>query len=869
MKYYSYSVKAVLAQHFGKDALSAMRKPHDDVFETEDRKNLLPLSWQYADERTLHLFLDHKFLTGTSIEDDYIAYLYQQDDQQCVLLMFMLYEEKAPFSIHTRYACKIIKKWEDAGYHAKIISQCIRVEGYGKRFQFGQHTASGAGTYIYKLIKNGRKPMLVFDEHRCWPVYYEKLIHVTASKDIREYECLFEPAVSITSGDKDNKKNITAGIAAAANFWGESAPLRVCFSEFRGTGIYGRVLLAGDKEIRIGVNGRNLITEINISDWKGASTVECKAANPAKSLLSQVPALRAVRALNVAQMHGYALQLTYSDGSVRNYYLKMFDQPQIPDHVIIDGCLFDERVLNSVSIKDNGICFDNGYAVAAHLLFYRSYRQVRAAIMDQKCYGGILGLKYLLPLKEFKSHFAIQHYWGELGECYGPVNALLNQDGQRITDASFYDDCSDRWCGGKVWRVRMEPTALYGFLREDGTWLAPPVYTSADRVEGGCAKVKRMVSGEQKQFLLTPEGREIPFALDIDTDLYSGGLCPFNATMEPVSAPRPQDYWYQDYQDYNELIPGKWGYVDIEGSVIVEPQYVYAFDFNRCDGVHAIVARLVDGKLLWGAIDCSGREVIPCVYASLFTSWGDAFAFRYDEEDLYGVMDLDGKIMAPPQFAFFEAYDAEHRMITVGENEDTLGVYSVDRQKMIIPAEYDCIDYGKNMISCEIQYTIKERYFDYNGNEFDFSEYDRVSEENGLLRTWKNRKYGYMELDGTVVVPNILGGFAFDCLALYQKGYVITSENEREGLATADGREILPPKYAQIVTYDDFLIASERISGNWCIRDTLYAYDGTPILRGPYRGMHYHRDERELTAETPYGIEHFQLISEGTHKHEL
>ena len=513
-----------------------------------------------------------------------------------------------------------------------------------------------------------------------------------------------------------------------------------------------------------------------------------------------------------------------------------------------------------MTIKNGGICFDNGYYIPAHILFYRSYRQLQSIPSNRKCYyfsNGIMESKYLLPLKEFKSHFSVRQYWGNAGECYGPVEALLDQDGKRIADASFYEQ--DWYSGGNALRVCVEPTAKYGFIRDDGSWLVPPVYESADRFEGGCAKAKRKANGELKQFLITPEGREISFDHDIDIELFDGELCPFNAAKEPISAPKPGYYWYHDYDD---VTPGKWGYVDIDGNVIVQPQYVYAVNFYNGGGDRAVVARLTDGKLLWGAIDRTGNEVIPCVYESLYTRWGDAFAFRRFGEELYGVMDLDGNIIEQPKFEFFEGYNVEHQLITVGAHEDALGIYSVGQQRMIIPAEYDCIDYGEKIISCEIQYSCKERYFDYSGKELDFSEYDSVSEDDGLLRTWKDRKFGFIEMDGTVVVPNILsGGIGNDCIALYRKGYIITGDYKQQGLATVDGQEILPQKYAEIIAYKDFVVASERIEGNWCVCDTLYSYDGTPILKGPYRRICYDRDKMELTAETPYGKEYFRILT--------
>lgn len=82
MKHYSYSVIDTLREYFGANTLAAMRKKSQTSLGPEHSKHLIPLSWQYADEQIMHLFLDHKFLLRTDIEDDYIAYIYQEGGQQ-------------------------------------------------------------------------------------------------------------------------------------------------------------------------------------------------------------------------------------------------------------------------------------------------------------------------------------------------------------------------------------------------------------------------------------------------------------------------------------------------------------------------------------------------------------------------------------------------------------------------------------------------------------------------------------------------------------------------------------------------------------------------------------------------------------------
>ena len=87
----------------------------------------------------------------------------------------------------------------------------------------------------------------------------------------------------------------------------------------------------------------------------------------------------------------------------------------------------------------------------------------------------------------------------------------------------------------------------------------------------------------------------------------------------------------------------------------------------------------------------------------------------------------------------------------------------------------------------------------------------------------------------------------------------MTGENKSHGLATVDGVEVIPQEYSEIITYDAFIIASKRNDANWCIKDTLFTYNGTVILDGPCRRMFYDRREQVFTVEMPYGTKHFHV----------
>lgn len=92
---------------------------------------------------------------------------------------------------------------------------------------------------------------------------------------------------------------------------------------------------------------------------------------------------------------------------------------------------------------------------------------------------------------------------------------------------------------------------------------------------------------------------------------------------------------YEAVQLFNDTtyaavkMDGKWGFVDKNGEIILEPQYEDARSFSN-----GYAAVKVDG--LWGYIKADGQMVIPCTFvdAKDFTASGTAFVMVEDEWEL-------------------------------------------------------------------------------------------------------------------------------------------------------------------------------------------------------------------------------------------
>ena len=757
MSFYKYSVKKLLSDYFGENTIAEMRKPHKSVFKDDaSEQHILELSWQYADEQVIGLFLEANYLIDTFLEDDYIAYTYQFAETKKAFLMFMVTEDEPFFHLDVSYAKKLIEEWTGKGYKTEILRECIGVDYYGinrtNGFHFVTHCSEGRGSASYELQTVNGEDILVFSMNTCWDFYYKKLLSVAESQDIKEYECLFEPDVELTTGDGKNKISISKGIPALKAFFANNSPIKKAYQKFRGTKTYLQELVAGKYRLNIYVDNCNLIVEINLCKLETCDIIVDNAPNSYGSLQDRIPEIKGIRVLEPVQMHGYAVQIDYGENNKRNYYLAAFSDLIPPAELDIDGYKFTDEVLKSAWTDGGALAFNNGYIVPKHLLYYRSYRQVGVIYTDNTVYEDSdikIRSIYKLPLTQFYGHFNVRQHWGFPDECYGPKKAWLNNQGLRTSDIALYSIDKGEFDTSTT-KVCVEPTAKYGYLRGDGSWLLPPIYDSADPFYEGCAKATRKKNGEDFTCLITESGEELPFNFPIDVESFSNDRCPFNAEEWNGDWPE-RGKWYDD----DWVSPGKWGFVDSTGKIIVEPKYVYVIGYFHSDGKHSIVARFVDGKLKWGVIDLNGNEVVPCEYAGMFSYMGESVAFQREQSGLYGLMDYNGNILLEPMFNYIEEYDYKHSLVTAGEHEDALGVYSIPLKKMIIPAEYDNIDYNEHMISCEEPFSCKERYFDYDGNELNFDEYDSVYESEGMLHMRKNDKVSVMDWDGNIIVPRL------------------------------------------------------------------------------------------------------------------
>lgn len=825
MKYYSYSVKDKLIAYFGEEnTIAAMRH----IKRNEDRhaKDWIPLAWQYADQESLGYFLSYSqdFLMDTILADDYIVYLTAFGDKNRVFILFMFTQQQAPFRLDTEYAREITEYWgEKYGCETVIIGSCVGVSA-GLRFSSSSQPAYQRRLYTVSTL-NG-KAILTELLKPCWPFFIKKFVSVAKTNNLQEYECLFEPGVRITRGENNKEEVLNTGIIAIKDFIEKYGPAKHIYKREKNADYYVQGITVGNYWIDFYVNGHNLISEINIKilETNEDMILSETAQEDFCSLVSKVPAIQSVRTLNVAQIHGYGIQLCYADGTVRNYYLKSFETRNIPEQCVIDGYSFTKEILQTVRTdKDNSVQFDNGYVIKAHILYYRSYRQVEIKQKDAVLYENEkcrIRLLYQSPLVQFHGWRVFRVYWGNPDEYFGPAYALLDKKGNRTSDVSYYHkDSGDDKVQATV--VCVEPSVKYGILKDDGTWVAPPIYTDiVDEITEGVIKATRPSDG--KCCILTPNGKEVVFGYPIETEWFENGRCQFTTGRWEGEEPDKGGYW-----EYEDMDPGNWGFIDTEGQIVIKPQYVYVTGFHEGKENNCIVAKMVSGKLKWGVINREGIEVVPCKYPFVFSPRNDVIIYQEKKDGPFGLMEFDGTVIIEPQFGYIEKYNRDKRLVVAGKNEYSLGIYSMDLHMFIIPEKYDCVFFETEMITCEPSGSDEEVYYDYSGKEI----MNPVKQE--------------IDFNGT-------GAFT-------KRGLHLIGEEKQQGLVDEKGRVILKPEYTFITIQGDFIKATTNNDTNWSVRDYLFDMDGNPVLKGIYRNLLFDDNKEYISVETPSGEQFLRI----------
>ena len=448
----------------------------------------------------------------------------------------------------------------------------------------------------------------------------------------------------------------------------------------------------------------------------------------------------------------------------------------------------------------------------------------------------------------------------------GEVSTFINPDGRRLTPLEF--DYVDQFHNGVV-KVAVKGKG-YGYMNTAGEMIIPMIYEDAGFFHDNFSHVKK----NGVWMLIDRNGKEIALPREYkDFGWMSNSRC----RVSTLKIDRKDLAYYNDYEHY----AGLWGFVDESGKEIIEPQYIYAMDFEEglavvCKGEWQEEAgKYLSDEELWGVIDVNGKEIIPCQYDEI-DSFNDAPGiFKVHtggwKTGKWGVMDGTGKWIAPPIFnnisydyqdGLFAFY--EDRNVSGDEFRDALyGVYDTLNQKILFEPQFTNINFMDNGLFCvetlDADANGTERIIDRNGNEVFPSDYSGIKYycEPYVVHKGKHEdvRYGMINTDGSVIlpckykIPWCRNGIS------YEDKTIIFIENGRQGMMDFDENILIPADNQEIFRLAGGLYGFKR-KGLYGI----VSKSGKIVLPAEYGTIELCRNNR-IIVNGKNGVEAFEIKS--------
>jgi predicted DNA-binding WGR domain protein len=223
---------------------------------------------------------------------------------------------------------------------------------------------------------------------------------------------------------------------------------------------------------------------------------------------------------------------------------------------------------------------------------------------------------------------------------------------------------------------------------------------------------------------------------------------------------------------------GRWGYIDREGQIAIEPQFDDVGHFS--EGL-AAVGFGSDQHRKWGYVNTAGQIVIEPAFDEAY-SFSEGLAL-VSLKGMYGYIDAKGQVAIEPQFDFSHPFSDGFALVTTP---------------------------GKHIGPITLK-NRKQFYIDKRGNKLGNLDFDDAySFSDGLASVSINGKYGCINTAGQFVIPTkfdkVIGSFS-EGLAPLLDHY---SKADYWGYIDKAGQIVIKPQYDEAHQFSEGLAAVKR-----------------------------------------------------------
>lgn len=260
---------------------------------------------------------------------------------------------------------------------------------------------------------------------------------------------------------------------------------------------------------------------------------------------------------------------------------------------------------------------------------------------------------------------------------------------------------------------------------------------------------------------------------------------------------------------------GKWGFVDLEGNIVIPCQYenTLEIDENGLVDIQNHPARhyyfFIDGKTPFmknkkvGLLDEKGNIIVAPIYKDISitaSNEGEPFGYSIAEKDNGKkiIIDKDNKIISKD----YEDIDVLDSIYAKYKFNNRYGVFNLLTKKEITSAIYENIDDShEGYIRCKKNG--KYGYVDSNGKEItDFIYDDGYGFYNGYCAVKKDGKWGFLKEHGH---SSIYINHKYDKVSSFtENGYAKVCKDGKYGIISTKDRLVLAMDYDNIYYADNY-----------------------------------------------------------------
>ncbi len=255
---------------------------------------------------------------------------------------------------------------------------------------------------------------------------------------------------------------------------------------------------------------------------------------------------------------------------------------------------------------------------------------------------------------------------------------------------------------------------------------------------------------------------------------------------------------------------GKYGFMDIDGNVIIEPHFDRVGYFDE-----GLALAEIDGKC--GFIDQQGKEIVPFIYDDAVSYEEGMAAVRLNGK--WGFVDKVGNEVVSCRYdgvgtggSVFSQDEGFYEGVAVVELNQKRGF--IDKTgKEVIPCEYDWACSFSDGLAC-VALNRKLMIINHDGREafhFKYNEWNKRGEKysEGLLGVSSNTLWGFIDKEGNEVIPCIYRG-----VADFHEGLAVVRFLGKMGFVDKQGNQVVPLLYEYARDFSEGL-ASVRVGNGY------------------------------------------------------